>query len=143
MSIQWIRVPTFRAIVERTVHSQLPDSLDSPEAWQMSLQKAAVPANHPNADYSKIVEGITSGQITHSAQQSFYLKHGTQLLEEIDTCLRELQWGWLISDSGQFIGFDSPVALDGEPGQPIGFKNAGIVIYPVDRHLLLYGTQEA
>jgi hypothetical protein len=54
-----------------------------------------------------------------------------------------MQWGSLVSERSEFIAPDSPIALDGEAGKPVGFKNAGVVTYSVDRHLLIYGTQEA
>jgi hypothetical protein len=134
MAIQWIRVPTFRAIVGRTVYSHFSkDVLSSPEAWQRAKQRAGIPDGDPDTDYSKVKEAWASGQIVFSGQSAFYLKRGAQLYK----------WDWLVSDSGQFIGFDSPVAMDGPEGQAVGFKNAGIVIYPVNRHLLLYGTRES
>jgi hypothetical protein len=144
MAIQWIRVPTFRAIIGRTVYSHFSDDvLSSRESWERALRKAGVPADNPDADYSQAVAALASGEISFSARPEFYIKHGAELLEEIDACLKKMQWNWLVSESGQFIGFDSPVALDGEAGQPVGFKNAGVVIYPVNRHLLLFGTQDA
>jgi hypothetical protein len=144
MAIQWIRVPTFRAIVGRTVYSHFSkDVLSSPEAWQRAKQRAGIPDGDPDTDYSKVKEAWASGQIVFSGQSAFYLKRGAQLVAEIDSCLKLYKWDWLVSDSGQFIGFDSPVAMDGPEGQAVGFKNAGIVIYPVNRHLLLYGTRES
>lgn len=144
MALQWIRVPTFRAIVGRTVYSHFSaEVLSSPEAWQRAKQKAGIPDGDPDTDYAKVKEAWDSGQIVFSGQPAFYLKRGAELVSEIDTSLKRLRWDWLVSESGQFIGFDSPVAMDGPPGQAVGFKNPGVVIYPVTRHLLLYGTPEA
>jgi hypothetical protein len=143
MAIQWIRVPAFRAILGRVMLSLFSDfALRTPEAWKMALQKAGISATHPDADYSKAVDVMSSGEITLSAQPGFYLQHGARHLEEIVASFKRMKWAWLVSDSGQFIGFDSPVALDGPAGQPIGFKNADLISYPVNRHLLLVGTQE-
>jgi hypothetical protein len=33
--------------------------------------------------------------------------------------------------------------MDGSPGELIGFKSADIVMFPVSRHVLLYGTNVA
>ena len=144
MAIQWIRVPTFRALVGRTVYSHFSrDVLSSPEAWQKAKQRAGIPDGDPDADYARVKKALDSGQIVFSGQPAFYLKKGAQLVEEIDACLKQYKWNWLVSESGQFIGFDSPVAMDGIEGQAVGFKNASIVTYPANRHLLLYGTREA
>src|SRR5262249_5017089 len=53
------------------------------------------------------------------------------------------KWNWLVSESGQFIGCDTPVMADGPSGGRVGFLNAEVVVYPVNRYLLLFGTQEA
>jgi len=144
MAIQWIRVPTFRAIVGRTVYSHFSeDVLCSPESWQRAKLKAGIPDGDPDTDYARVKEAGTSGQIVFSGQPAFYLKQGVQLVAEIDACLKQYKWDWIVSKSGQFIGFDSPVAMDGPEGQAVGFKNAEVVTYPVNRHLLLYGTREA
>jgi hypothetical protein len=144
MAIQWIRVPTFRAIVGKTVYSHFSeDVIRSPETWQQAKRRVGIPDGDPDTDYTRVKEAWDSGQIVFSGQPDFYLKTGAQMVEEIDTLLNQYKWNWLVSESGQFIGFDSPVAMDGLEGHAIGFKNAGVVIYPVNRHLLLYGTHEA
>jgi hypothetical protein len=38
------------------------------------------------------------------------------------------------------IGSDNPLVLDGPAGRKIGFENAGVIIYPVSRHVVLYGA---
>jgi hypothetical protein len=77
MAIQWIRVPTFRALVDRTVFSQSSAyALSSLEAWERALKKAAIPSNHPDADYSKVAEAMASGEITFSAQAGFISSMG-------------------------------------------------------------------
>lgn len=143
MAIQWIRVPTFRALVGRTIYSHFSeDVLSTPETWMKAKQQAGIPDGDPETDYTKVKEAWQTGQIVFSGQPAFFLKHGAQLVSQIDACLKQLEWNWLVSESGQFIGFDSPVAMDGPEGQSLGFKNAGIIIYPVNRHVLLYGTRE-
>jgi len=143
MAIQWIRVPTFRAIVGQTIFSHFSEELlSSPEAWQQAKRKVGIPDENTDTDYVKMREALDSGQIVFSGQPAFYLQKGAYLINEICDSLQKRIWRWLVSDSGQFIGSDSPVAMDGPSGVPAGFKNAGIITYPVNRHLLLYGTLE-
>lgn len=143
MGIQWVRVPTFRALVGRTVFSHLSkETLISRPAWESALRKAAIPIDHPDADYDKMLEAVNSGGITFAASSAFHLRQGAGVLEKIDASLKKMKWAWIVSQRGEFIGFDSPVAMDGAEGQPIGFANAGIVTYPVSRHVLIYGTHE-
>ena len=142
MAIQWIRVPTFRVIIGRNVYSHFKEEvLSSPDAWQQTKQRLGMP-DDPETDYKRVLAAWESGDIVFSGQPAFYLKEGLQLIEEIDRLLKEYKWGWHISSSGQFVGFDSPVAMDGPAGRAVGFQSAGIVTYPVNRYLLLYGTRE-
>lgn len=41
---------------------------------------------------------------------------------------------------GGFIGSDNPVVMDGPKGELVGFKNAEIVLFPLSRHVLLFGA---
>jgi hypothetical protein len=143
LAIQWIRVPTFRAVVREAVEAHIHERvLSSPEAWEQALQRAGTSPDKHREDYAKVLEGVTSGQLRLSAQPEFYLKQGAELLPDAGESLRSRRWRWLVSSSGQFIGSDNPIALDGAVDEPIGISNAGIVIFPVNRHLLLYGVQE-
>jgi hypothetical protein len=143
MAIQWVRVPTFRAIVDRTVFSHFnADALSSQEAWESTLRKAAIPPDALGTDYQKMMEAMNSGHITFTGQPGYYLRHSANLIQAIDDSLKKMKWDWLISEKGNFIGSDSPVALDGPENKPVGFRNADVVSYPVNRHVVLYGTPE-
>jgi hypothetical protein len=145
LAIQWARVPSFRAVVQGVFESHFHrEVLSSPEAWERALRRVGVSPGEPGTDYEMALEGLATGQITFNARPAFYLKQAAGVLEDVNKTqtLMRRRWNWLISDSGQFIGSDSPVALDGPLDQPIGIENAPWVSYPVSRHLLLYGTKE-
>lgn len=142
MAIQWIRVPAFRALVARTFRAKMfEEVLSTPERWEAALKKLGTSPDRVDVDYSGMVEAISSPEITFNAEPGFYLQQGANVLQDIGDSLKKMRWGWLVSDRGQFIGSDSPIAFDGEEGKPIGFGNADIITYPVNRYLLLYGTQ--
>jgi hypothetical protein len=145
LAIQWARVPSFRTVVREAFESHFHrEVLSSPEAWEKALRRVGASPGDPGTDYAKALEGLTSGEIKFTAEPAFYLKQAAGVLEDVDKTqtLMERRWGWQISESGQFIGSDSPVALDGRVDEPIGIGNAPWVSYPVNRHLLLYGTTE-
>jgi hypothetical protein len=143
LAIQWIRVPTFREVVRRAYDiSFQEEALSSPEAWARALRNAGVSKGEPGTDYAQALEGIKSGQIEFSPPVEFYFKQGAALLPDAGPELMQRRWGWLISETGQFIGSDNPVSLDGPPNQPNGIVNAPWVSYPTTRHLLLYGTRQ-
>jgi hypothetical protein len=143
MAIQWVRVPTSRAIIGSTVYSHVTDSaLSTPEMWSNTLQKAAVEANQRDAEYSTIVEALASGKAVRSTRPVEYLQYWPVIVQEIDNSLKSMFWCWLLSPTGQFISSDSPVGIDAPSGHPVGFKRQGIVTYAANRHLLLIGTQE-
>jgi hypothetical protein len=143
LAIQWIRVPTFRSFLGEYLLSQMNAGLlSSPEAWQRAMEKTGISPDAPGADYEGMLRAVKSGHIYFDAPPGYYLKQGALLLEEIDAVLKRKKWGWLVSESGQFIGSDNPITIDGPEGQPIGFQNAGVLFYPVNRHLLLYATPE-
>lgn len=143
LAIQLVRVPAFRTLVRETLESEFRKNvLSSREVWEQALRRAGVSSDDPGADYEKVLEGIASGQLKFSAETAFYLKHGADLLPAIEPSLMGRCWDWHVSPTGEFIGSDNPVALDGEQGKPIGVCNADVVIYPVSRRLLLYGTHK-
>ncbi|MGB6131714.1 MAG: DUF4238 domain-containing protein [Acidobacteriaceae bacterium] len=145
LAIQWARVPSFRAVVRRALESHFHrEVLSSPEAWERALKRVGVSPGDPGTDYKKALEGLASGEIKFTAANAFYLKQAAGVLEDADETqtLMKRHWGCQISESGQFIGSDSPVALDGPLDEQVGIGNAPWVSYPVNRHLLLYGTTE-
>jgi hypothetical protein len=144
MAIQWVRVPAFRTtigpIADSIYRSFMSELLRSPESWAAALKKAGYSKDAPGADYDKILEVERSGEYSFSADTPWFLKNGLKAAESIIPCLETRYWGALISESGQFIGSDSPVALEASKDHKVGFKNAPFVTYPVGRHVLLYGT---
>jgi hypothetical protein len=144
MAFQWVRVPAFRptvlAIVDSITRSQLSRALKSRDSWAAALKEAGIPSGSPGADYDGMREFERSGQYSLSAETEWYLQQAFAATETIIPFLRERHWRMSFSNSGSFIGSDNPVALDGPKGQKVGFRNAEIVIYPVSRHALLYGT---
>lgn len=143
MAIQWVRVPTSRAVVGNTVYSHITDSvLTTPEIWSTTLQKAGVDANQGDADYSTVIEALATGKAVRSTRPVEYLQHWPIIVQEIDNSLKNMCWCWLLSPTGQFISSDSPVGIDAPSGHPVGFKREGVVTYAANRHLLLIGTQE-
>ena len=84
---------------------------------------------------------IDLGKYFLSAENAWYLLRGFSAAERsIVPTLQARHWGAYISPTGSFIGSDNAVVMDGPPGQQIGFKSAEIVMFPVNRHVLLYGT---
>jgi hypothetical protein len=80
------------------------------------------------------------GEISLSAQNEWYLFRGFHMADSIIPLLGARVWGTVISPRGSVIGFDNPVAMDGPKDQMIGFSSAHILQFPVNRHILLYGT---
>jgi hypothetical protein len=62
---------------------------------------------------------------------------------DVIASLEKRSWGVSVSQSGDFIGSDNPIVLDGPAGERMGFENAGVIIYPVGRHVVLYGLASA
>lgn len=144
MAIQSIRGPSFRHFLKNSANAFIENEvLKNPRAWRKALKRAKIPEDDPAADHAKLVELVSSGEIAFSPETAFYIQQGAFQLSEIGASLMKKKWSWFISESGQFIGCDSPVAVDGPQGKRIGFANADVVIYPVNRHLLLFGTRES
>lgn len=144
MSIQWIRIPRFREFVGQMALSHFADEvLSSSEAWSEALQRAGIPEGAPGSDYVGAKEAWDSGEIFFSRDLIFYLKRGAEAMPDIDASLKRRKWHWIVSEPGEFIGSDSPITMDGPKGQTVGFSNADVLFYPVNRYLMLYGTQEA
>jgi hypothetical protein len=144
IAVQWMRVPAFRPTLLRIadgIHSQLfAEVLKTPESWAAWLKKLGIAANAPGADYLKMVEFERGHQYTLSAEPEWFLYRGFKAIEGIVSDLTERYWTASVSSSGSFIGSDDPVSMDGPKGQEIGFKTAEVVVFPVSRHVLVYGT---
>jgi Protein of unknown function (DUF4238) len=144
MAIQWIRVPAFRptiqGVTESLMQEHMADALSTPEAWSQVLRQAGIPADSPGSDYQKMREFIESGAYYINADNDWHVKTGFTAAIDVIESLENRFWGISVSEKGDFIASDNPVVLDGPAGQKMGFENAGVVIYPVSRHLVLYGT---
>jgi hypothetical protein len=139
-----MRVPAFRPTLLRIadeIHRRFfAEALKTPESWAAWLKKLGIAADAPGADYAKMVEFERGHQYTLSAEPEWFLYRGFKAIEGVVSSLAERYWRASVSSSGSFIGSDDPVAMDGRRGQYVGFKSAEIVLFPVSRHILLYGT---
>ena len=145
LAIQWTRGPGFRAVVQQALESHFRTKiLSSTEEWERALRRIGVLPGGPGTEYTKVLEGLEPGTLKITAENAFYLKQAAGLLQDIDDTqtLMKRHWGWLISESGEFIGSDCPVVIDGPLDEQIGIGNAPWVSYVANRHLLLYGTKE-
>jgi hypothetical protein len=145
IAIQWVRVPAFRPTILRIADSiyraEFSKALRNPEAWARMLKKVGISADSPDFGYEQMSESERSGNYSLSAENEWYLLRAFEGAKTIIPLLMARHWGVSISRKGSFIGSDNPVVLDGPKGEMVGFKNADIVIYPVSRHILLYGTK--
>ncbi len=145
MAIQWIRVPAFRPFLfdftNFYMRANLSDALRSEESWERTLLLAGIPADTEGSDYQKMRKFFQSGEFSLNVGNDWYLKEGFTAAITVIESLEKRHWGVAISDAGDFIASDNPVVMDGAPRQTMGFENAGVVIYPVSRHLVLYGTR--
>lgn len=141
-------MPAFRPMLLRVADGiyrrSLAEALKTPESWAAWLKKRGFAPDAPEADYDSMVklerELKREHNYTLSAKPEFYLYRGFQAIEGVADTLAERLWGACISVKGGFIDSDSPVTMDGPKGQEIGFKTAEIVLFPVSRHVLLFGT---
>ena len=144
IAVQWMRVPAFRPMLLRIadgIHRHfLAEALKTPESWAAWLKKAGIAPDAPGADYDSMVKFEREHNYTLSAEPEWYLYRGFKAVEGVAKTLAERNWRACISVKGGFIGSDSPVMMDGPKGQQIGFKSAEIVLFPVSRHVLLFGA---
>ncbi|HWQ54661.1 MAG TPA: DUF4238 domain-containing protein [Bryobacteraceae bacterium] len=144
MAYQWVRVPQFRPlalqVLDRITRERLAQELQSPETWLAALKKAEMDADAPGAEYEGMKRFFESGEWNITAETDWYMQRAFKDAGGILECLRERFWGISFTDTGRLIASDSPVVLDGEKGQMVGFKNAEVVLYPVSRHALLTGA---
>jgi hypothetical protein len=70
------------------------------------------------------------------------LQHGFRgALNTVLPALEERHWNVIVSPKGNFIASDDPVLLDGPSGEDVGFRSAEIILFPVNRYLLLCSTK--
>jgi hypothetical protein len=148
-AFQYVRVPAYRPVVLKiaeSIHGRwIANALKSPASWSKSLKKAGISDDSPGASYEDMLkferDVIDAGKYRLSAENDWYLLRGFSAAERsIIPALQARHWGAYISPTGNFIGSDNPVSMDGPAGRQIGFKSADIVMFPVNRHVLLYGT---
>jgi hypothetical protein len=140
MAIQWVRVPAFRPLVLAIADSINRNSLKSREEWATTLRELDIPADSPGADYDGMVAFLNSGDYSLTAETDWYMQRAFKAAQGILPSLTARRWAVMISRKGSFVASDNPVQLDGFKGQMVGFKNAGVVLYPLSRHVLLWGT---
>lgn len=146
IAIQWARVPTFRPFILNVLDTMsdefFAEALKDPESWKRALEKAGISAEAPDAEYKRMKVLHASKAHTLSPSTDWYVQRTFQAAVDILPSLRKRFWGAAYSPSGNFIGSDSPVILEGQRGQVVGFENAEFVIWPLSRHVLLYATLE-
>jgi hypothetical protein len=76
-----------------------------------------------------------------SGDNEWYIQQGIESATMIVPSLLARHWRAHVSQKGSFIAFDNPVVLEGEKREMVGFANAEVIIYPLSRHVLLYGTR--
>ncbi|MFL6313318.1 MAG: DUF4238 domain-containing protein [Terriglobales bacterium] len=147
-AVQFIRVPAFRPTllkISDSIHrSAISKALKSKESWEALLKDAGIPLDSPGTDYERMLayerEVIDTGQYSLSAENEFFLLRGFDAVEKpILPSLRARHWTAIVNGGGTFIGSDNPVMLDGKKGT-VGFKSATVIIFIVNRYLLLCGT---
>ena len=122
----------------------LSQALKSPASWAKTLKKAGISTDGPGAAYDDMLNFernvINTGEYSLSAKNEWYLVRRFKAADAIIPWLSARHWGTVVSESGSFIGSDNPLVMDGPGDLMIGFKSADVVIFPVNRHVLLYGT---
>jgi len=142
MAMQWVRVPAFRPfmlnLADTVTRSEVEKSLASPEAWTAMLENVGIPLSE-RISYDRMLE-YHSKPYTLSAPTEWYVLRGLQAVQHVLPILESRRWKPFLSSTGSFIGSDNPVVLEGPKDEMVGFKNADIIVYPISRHLLVYGT---
>lgn len=148
-AIQYVRVPAFRPVVLRiadSLHrSWISKALKSPASWAKALKEASIPLDSPGADYNEMQQFqrkvIDRGEYTLSAENEWYLVRGFKAaVDAIIPSLSARYWRTVLSKSGNLIGSDNPVVMDGDRNRMIGFKSADVVLIQLNRFALLFGT---
>lgn len=140
MALQFIRTPSFRTTIDRTVDAKLQKALSSEEHWEQALRENGIPLDRPDVEYGKVKASNQKGEPFYSGDNLYYLLYGAKFAEDIAATFRARYWNWIIDQRGGFIASDNPVGLDGPSDGPMGFNEAAVVVYPVCRHLLMCGV---
>ena len=144
VALQWTRVPSFRpkvaAIADRIHKSNMEKALADRESWARTLRNLGFSDDGPGSDYEEMREFVRSGSYSFVAETEWYLERAFQAAQTIVRSLKRKHWHTYVSETGNFIGSDNPVVIDGAKDELIGFKNADVVTYPVSRHVMLCGT---
>lgn len=138
MALQWVRLPSFRSTIDRTVESMVAKGLSSKEEWENLVRSRGLPVEAPGLEYSRVLEASQRGDKFYSGEPGFYMLYAAKFVEDVAEAFRSKYWNVIIYPNGGFIGSDNPVGLDGPKGVThVG--NADTVAYPVNRFVLLYG----
>lgn len=144
MALQWSRVLAYRpmmlSIADKAHQDNMTKALSSKTSWRKTLKKLRFPLDDPATDYEKMREFVENKQYSLTAENEFYVTQALKSACQVGPYLMERYWETYINHKGSFIACDSPVVLDGEEKQMVGFKNAGIVAFPISRHVLMHGT---
>ena len=143
-AVMFARVPAFRSFIleleQSILKSYVSKALESPKSWAKALKRARIRSDAPGASYEQM-KRLESDGYTMSAENEWFLYRGFKAADDIIPMLRARHWGTQLSPGGNYIASDSPVALDGPAGQKVGFENADIMFFPVNRHISLHGTK--
>ena len=147
MALQWTRVPSFRSTALRIAGSFLRGAAEKalaiPETWAAALSKTGIAPEAEGGSYEEAKEFHKASQDRKlTAKTDWFLKEAFEAMKVIVPVLRARNWWAPISKSGSFIATDNPVVVDGPRGEAIGFVTADIVMFPVNRHLLLWSGKE-
>lgn len=145
VAVQWIRVPAFRPTlrkISKFVHKKiLAKALSDPESWRKALLEAGMEPDGPGTGYEQMRKFVMEERYEISAENDWYVFRGLLAIESIYPALLTRHWSVVRSERHDYIGSDNPVVLDGPPGKLIGFKNAEVIGFPVNRQLFLLGTK--
>lgn len=148
-AIQFIRVPAYRPMLlwmAQSIHRKwLAEALKTPKSWAKTLKKSGSSFEGVDVNYERMLkfqrEVMDSGEYTLSAETDWFIKRGFNAVKDVIVpSFGERLWRACISSSGSFIGSDNPVVMDGPQDQTVGFVSADVIVFVVNRRLLLYGT---
>lgn len=149
-AVQFVRVPAFRPLLLKISESfhraEISKALESKETWHGMLKEVGIPIGADGADYDGMVafkrDVMDTGKLSISAENDYFLLHGLDAVEKpIWPSLKARHWVAALSKSGNFIGSDNPVMMDGAKDQQVGFKSAEVVMLIVNRFMVLCGTR--
>lgn len=142
IAFQYIRVPAFRPWLlktARTIHKNwILRELKSPKSWERALREMNVPPEAEGASYEQMLRFVREDSYSLSANNDWFLMRGFKAaMDAVLPSLEQRYWSAVISSHGSFIASDNPVVMDGPKGELAGFRSAEIVIFPINKHVLL------